>query len=72
MRRWPKEKRGGRYQVYVTGKDAEATNSDVELVFTRAGLEFSAYYDTMVGLPGGKLTWDEIDSIRSELQKVRQ
>ena len=68
MKRWPKENRGGRYQVCVTGTRLGYARDDIKLTFTRKGLEFEGYYDTFVGLPGGFLTWDEIASIRAELE----
>ena len=45
------------------GKDY--VRSDVELTFTRVGVEVSGYYDTYVGIGNtATLTWDLLDQYR--------
>jgi hypothetical protein len=41
--------------------------SGIELTFTRKGLEVGGYYDSIVGLEGGLIPWDEIDAARAEV-----
>ena len=39
--------------------------SDIELTFTRVGMEVSGYYDTYVGIGDTRtLTWDLLDQYR--------
>lgn len=39
----------------------------IDLVITRAGIEVSGHYDSIVGLEGGSLSWDELEQVRHEL-----
>lgn len=41
----------------------------IDLVVTRAGIEVSGHYDSIVGLEGGSLSWDELEQIRKELHE---
>lgn len=42
----------------------------VVLRFTRKGLTVSGWYDRMVHIEGGVLSWSEIDKIRADLNAV--
>lgn len=62
-----KTKNAGRWAIVVTTNASEWKSSDIELTFTRRGLEIAGYYDSFVGLEGGFLTWAEVDEIRAQL-----
>ena len=62
-----KEKRGGRYEIIVTTNDYAPESSDVQLTFTRRGVEITGHYDHFVGIESGFLSWEEIERIRTQL-----
>ncbi len=41
----------------------------VELTIDRAGIGISGWFDSMVGLPGFRLTWEQLDQLR-KLEKI--
>lgn len=45
--------------------------SGIEVVLTRKGVEITGWYDSMVGLPSGSLTWAEFDRLRAEVHGLR-
>ncbi len=47
-------------------------SSDIELTFTRKGLEVCGYYDSIVSLGETVLIpWAEVDAMRQQVAKVR-
>lgn len=42
----------------------------VQMAVTRWGVEVTAYYDSMVGIEGFSLTWDELERARAEVNRV--
>lgn len=39
----------------------------IDLVFNKAGVSVSGFFDGIVGIKGGVITWSELDDIRAEL-----
>jgi len=43
----------------------------VSLTLTRAGIEVSGYYDSIVGISGFSISWSELDELRAQvLEKI--
>lgn len=43
-------------------------HSGIDLVVTRKGIEVRGFYDSFVGLSGGDLSWEVIDSVRARVE----
>ena len=54
-------------------KSGEDRNADVELTFTRIGIEVNGWYDSFVGIgPIVTMPWAEIDRYRKEVGGARE
>ena len=67
------EKKGGRWvhEFMSPHQTPEWRHSGVELVLTRQGIELSGWYDSMVGIEGRFITWEEFDKARADVMAGR-
>ena len=67
------EKKGGRWvhEFVSPHPTPEWCHSGVELVLTRQGIELSGWYDSMVGIEGRFITWEEFDKARADVMAGR-
>lgn len=43
----------------------EGRFSGIDLTFSKHGVDISGFYDSMVGLEGGFIPWDELETIKA-------
>ena len=44
-------------------------NSGVEVTVMRDGIGFAGWYDSFIGIEGFRLTWEQFDEIRKQVEK---
>ena len=54
----------------VTNWDKEyPRSSGVQLSITRDGIDFAGWYDSFVGIEGFRLSWEDFDELRAQVQE---
>jgi hypothetical protein len=45
----------------------EWSNSGIDITFTRKAIYVDGWYDSIAGIEGGVITWEQIDEIRERI-----
>ena len=58
-----------RYEYGIRPGWDDDRRSGIDLTLTRRGIEVGGFYDSMVGLQGGFISWEDVDKHRARLNE---
>jgi len=71
MSSWKIVERRQRPRKQITVSTSESNyGSGVDITVSRSGISVSAFYDSIVGISGFSVTWEELADLRQQVDKV--